>query len=209
MQTLIFSSKQYKPVYDLTRPYIQGEFIEKGLPDNKNPTHWGTVGFNEISKITARYCLDELNRMNEGEVLFYCDSDVLLFEHPQWFADQIGDHDFICQNDKGTADMGFFVVKSNAQTKKVIEDVINSMDGSNNFQVFFNRMCKDYNLKIDLFKESDVWNYGVIGRMWNGEEFEIPDNLKAFHANFTVGIENKIKLLTKAIKQYETNTINN
>jgi hypothetical protein len=207
MQTLVFSSKQYKEVADITRPYVKGNVIDKGLPDDDSPSHWGTPTFNSISRITAGYCLDAMNSMQDGEILLYCDSDVLLLEDTQWFADQIGDNDFVIQSDKGTYCMGFFVVKVSDKTKKVIRDTIEAMkDNSKNYQEVFNVVAKD--LKIELFKESDVWNYGVIGNMWTGQDFEIPKGLKAFHANYTVGIPNKVILLNRVIKEYE-NTTNN
>ena len=204
MQTLIFSSKQYKEVSDLTRPYVKGNVIDKGLPNNDEPSHFGTPVFNDISRITAGYCLDAMNDMADGDVLLYCDSDVLLLEEPQWFADQIGDNDFVIQSDKGTYCMGFFVVKVSDKTKSVIKEAINTMqDNTRNYQEVFNVVARD--LKIELFKESDVWNYGVIGDLWNGQDFELPKNLKAFHANYTIGIPNKIKLINKAINENITN----
>jgi len=69
MQTLIFSSEQFKPVADITRPYIKENVIERGLPSHNEPSHWGTPTFNDISRITAGYCLEEMEKMNEGDLL--------------------------------------------------------------------------------------------------------------------------------------------
>jgi hypothetical protein len=206
MRTLIFSSKQYQEVADLTRPHIQGEYVYNGLPSDDSPSHWGTPVFNNISRITAGYCLDLMNQMADGEVLFYCDSDVLLFVHPQWFADQIGDNDFVFQSDKGTADMGFFIVKVSDKTKTVIKSAIEAMkDDTRNYQEVFNVVTKGMNIKTAFFDTKDVWNYGVIGGMWDGQEFECPKNLKAFHANYTVGIPNKVLLINKFLNEYPLN----
>jgi len=35
----------------------------------------------------------------------------------------------------------------------------------------------------------------VIGRHWNGEKLHIPAATICFHANWTIGVENKLKLL--------------
>jgi len=145
-----------------------------------------------------------MNNMLDDEVLLYCDSDVLLLEDPQWFADQIGDNDFVFQSDKGTACMGFFVVKVNDKTKAVIQESINAMqDNSMNYQEVFNIVSKRHNLKTAFFDNKDVWNYGVIGDLWTGQDFEIPKGLKAFHANYTIGIPNKVVLLNRVIKEYK------
>jgi len=204
MQTLIFSSNQFKEVADITRPYVKGEVVYKGLPECGEDSYFGTPTFNYISKLTAGYCLDTMNSMQENDVLLYCDSDVLLLEDTQWFADQIGDNDFVFQSDKGTACMGFFVVKVNDKTKAVIQESINAMqDNTKNYQEVFNIVARGHNLKTCFFDNKDVWNYGVIGDLWTGQDFEIPKGLKAFHANYTIGIPNKVILLNRVINQYK------
>lgn len=204
MKVLIFSTEQFKPVADLTRPFIKGNVIYRGLPPQTDDGKFGTQTFNYISKLTAGYCVEEMEKMEDGDLLLYCDSDVLLLEDPQWFAEQIGDNDFIFQSDYGTPCMGFFVVRVSDRTKKVMLDAISLMDNTKNYQQVFNEIYDKYGLKYGYFKTSDVWNYGVNkGEVWNGGDITIPNNLKAFHANYTVGIENKIKLLKLAIKQYQ------
>lgn len=202
MKILIFSSEQFKEVADITKPYVKGDVMYKGLPSNDNPSHWGTSTFNNISRITAGYCLEALESMKENDLLLYCDSDVLMIENPEWFEKKIGDNDFIFQSDEETYCMGFFIVRNNERTRNVIKKAIDAMvDDSKNYQVVFNEVAKD--IKCTMFDTKDVWNYGCLGKgIWNGEEFEIPNGIKAFHANYTIGIENKVKLLNMVINKY-------
>ena len=39
------------------------------------------------------------------------------------------------------------------------------------------------------------WTFGSFGGQWKGQNFDIPENLLMHHANWTEGIDNKIKLL--------------
>ena len=103
--------------------------------------------------------------------------------------------------------MGFFVVKVNDKTKQVIRETIAGMvDNTRNYQEVFNVVAKG--LKTAFFDVNDVWNYGVVGDLWNGQDFDLPKDIKAFHANYTVGIDNKVKLLNLAIQKYENITNN-
>jgi hypothetical protein len=59
------------------------------------------------------------------------------------------------------------------------------------------------NLKVGILPNT-YFTYGLLGRNnWSGEEFTIPniENLKMFHANWTQGVENKMKLMKEVIKQ--------
>jgi hypothetical protein len=200
LKILIFSTEQFKAVADITRPFIKPdcEIIHRGLPPQSDDGEFGTKTFNYISQLTAGYCLDELNKMQDGELLLYCDSDVLLLESPLWFAKQIEDNDFIFQRDFKTPCMGFFVVKASDKTRKLFTKAINRMDGTKNYQEVFNEIYRQFKLKYRFFSTQDVWSYGAENdKVWDGnglENIQIPQ-AKAVHANYMIGIQNKVRFL--------------
>jgi hypothetical protein len=199
MKILTTISKSFLPVAELTHPFLPPDTIIRQLPETEQARVFGTPEFNLLGKEDGQDIAMEMEEMKEGELFFYIDSDVLLNAPVDWFVEQLGDNDMICQNDGGTACLGFYIAKVSPEMIRLFQAIKEGTNPKQNCQIIFNKIRSNYNLKIALFNTQDVWNYGVLNRgVWNGEPFDFPSNLKAFHANYTVGIENKVKLLNKA-----------
>jgi len=208
MKIITSISKEFKPVFDLTRPYMPEGIIVYSLADRNNDMEFGSKDFNLLGTKDEESICSKIKDMKDGDIFFQCDSDVLVNAPTEWFIEQLGDNDIIFQSDSGTPCLGFYVARISDEVKRIFKDVKEKTNENTNCQIVFNRIKKNYNLKIVLFDTKDVWNYGVLNRgIWNGEQFDLPENLKAFHANFTIGIENKVKLLTMAIKKYKFDII--
>lgn len=197
------TSPEYKPICDLTRPYNPKVEVDI-IPHQDADGQFGTESFNKLSLIDGANVATKMRRLKDGEIFFCCDSDVLLNAPVEWFIEQLKDNDIIFQQDMGTACLGFYVARVSPKVIKAFDKVNEFTTKEVNCQVAFNRMISTFDLKIDYFQTKDVWNYGCLNRgLWNGEEFDFPDNVKAFHANYTIGIPNKVKLLKMAIKKYK------
>lgn len=187
---LTYTTKGFKEVLDLMMKTVEPDIIIQGRIDGDyNSEEYKQICFNK-----ARAILHILE-LHEGETLMYIDNDVLLFEKPEYFINQLGDHDFIAQQEpNGTACCGFMVMKNNETVKDVWRTTID-MGGAND-QIAFNKVPKDI-----IFFE-DVKGYGNIsgGKIYNGEDFEVP-KCSAFHANYAIGKEDKLKIMKKV---YET-----
>lgn len=161
---------------------------------------YGTPEFREFMKVRTNKMLDELK---EGQDVFVIDSDVVLFKPYSHFVEKIGDNDMIGQVEyNGDLCTGFFVCKSNEKTIDFWTTVIKNMEQGETEEYRANELIrKGHDVKLNYFPLEDVLGYSMIsqGKIWNGEEFLMP-KCNAFHANYTVGMENKNILLEKARK---------
>lgn len=142
--------------------------------------------------------------LKAGLTLFQIDSDILLFKPLQYFADKMGDEDILAQrehdNDICT---GFMIIKPTEKSIKFLEATLEKMAEIDNDERAANAVIKSgFDISIRYFEISDITNYGIIsdGRIWEGQDFELPPS-HAFHANYTVGQENKRRLLDLVVKK--------
>ena len=169
---------------------------------SKEYHNFGTQGFNEFVTVRTHALVEELRK---GNTVFQIDSDIVLFKDHQYFVDKLGYFDMICQKEHdGTICTGFFVCKSNILTiefwTRVYEELLK---GSRQDEQVANEVIKEFpHMNVGFFDVKDITSYGIIseGKIWNGEDFEIPKEMAAFHANYTVGLDNKKLLLDKVKK---------
>ena len=204
MRVLLSYSNIYDDMSKLTTPFLPSDLVIRHYPHQDSAFNFVSEEFNNVSKQQTQFVLDELNKMKDNECLLYLEQDVLLLERPEWFANQIKDYDMICQQDQSLPCMGFLVVRNSPQARQSLENTIKATNKVTNNQMAFHTK---HNLKVGFFDTKDVWCYGALGMgEWRGEMFEFPETRpRAFHANWTRGKDNKIKLLEMAIKKYNLN----
>lgn len=141
---------------------------------------------------------------NKNEYFVFSDVDIQFFneELADTLIKEIEDYDLACQYDgRGLYCSGFFVCKSNKKTinmfntinKKYIHDDQKSLN-------------KYINLCNAKFLSSRFYTVGqTINEPWTNQTFLIPKDILVHHANWTVGIDNKIKLLEKVKEQFTKN----
>lgn len=202
MKLIALTSPRYS---DITKLYLQSlqfkpddtftlfSFDEKGDED------FGTANYNLTTKRMMEICWKTMKEMKDGELFMYTDSD-MIFRVP--FSDfTCGDDDIRFQEDKGTYNLclGFFVARVSPKIVKLFENIYNATNETTNCQIAINQFMGG--IKYSFFPRNDVVGYGLISndKIWNGEDFEIPP-CKVFHANYTIGLENKLKLMHKAIE---------
>jgi len=172
---------------------------------------FGTKNFNLICKYKAQQIYLQMSKMRRNDILFYIDGDIQLFEDVKWFENMFMGHniDMVAQNDNGGICAGFFLAKVTPLMLALWHEVAKETSEAENDQIVLNRVITKYipQLKVSLLPTNMVAHYGAIsnGDLWNGQEFKLPEGCKAFHANFTIGMENKIKLLDYVVKQKYAN----
>ena len=209
MKILVQYSKNYTELPEMILPYIEqeegNELVIRQFKGREN-VNFGTEDFNLTCHDMYDNAVILMKEMKENDILLYVDADILLNARPSWFAEQLGDNDVVFQYETGFGMcLGFFVCKINERVIDAFERTTQATGEQDNAQIEFKKLLPTFNLKIGYFDTKDVWNYGVYsnGQIWNGEPFELPETLKAFHANFTIGLENKKKLLEMAIQKYK------
>lgn len=186
------------------------------------PQHCKTATFEQEGwkdtmrdKSTCFY--EKIQECGEEEIFMFIDPDIQFFK--DFYNDIVNtmqDIDVAWQNDViGGVNTGFFAVKNNKQTRAFFKTILGNLD-SKDFsqeQVLANHLLQNIHLYPSIavkskFLPMEYWTYGWVAATidprtggcrgsWTPEalDFDIPKNIAIHHANWTGGIENKLKLL--------------
>jgi len=136
-----------------------------------------------------------------GEPFVYADCDV------QFFGDishDLGDSDIMFQQDYFSDNYcaGFFIAKQNKSVfdffVKVKETLTASMNGVIHDQAVINRLIRfGYPINTSMLPSDKYWTaaFATNGAIWDGQDINVPNRIIMHHANFTLGVKNKMALL--------------
>jgi hypothetical protein len=142
----------------------------------------------------------EICEQNQGETYVFSDVDIQFFGlTPEDLLDELGNFDIACQNDTGMIYCsGFWICKGNERTLDM-----------------FTAMVEKYHLEDQTSLNEQIWRcrgkflsprFFTIGHLkgvqWKEEPFDLPKGILMHHANWTVGLFNKGKLLTIVREKY-------
>jgi len=148
--------------------------------------------------------------LEETDCFIWSDCDVLFFgPMTKHLLLELGDYDIACQYDsRGMYCAGFFICRSSNSTKNLFRDIYEIMekdhDTHDDDQDILNKLIANSNGK---FLSDRFWTVGLYlenngySMPWANQTIEIPKDILVFHANWTIGIENKIKLLEMALNR--------
>lgn len=169
------------------------------------------IGWRELMEKKIDIYLEAVNT----DDLFFIWSDVDV-EFYQPFIDEcikeLDNYDIAFQGGVGPSGeieycAGFFICKINTETKHFFEHLKNVYKQYPCDQEAINHNIHLINAKILSDK---FFNISKQYREWINQEIDVPPNIIMFHANYTIGVENKIKLLLKAknsIQKFNENQI--
>jgi len=168
--------------------------------------HYMDKGWTQIMKEKNHKILEHIKDLKFDRFV-YADSDIIFIRPTaDIIHDLLNQYDIVFQSDRGTCCCGFMGIRSNKRTHDLIKLVISHIDKfKQGDQVVMNYLLgsgrvKDIKYKVlnhqHFFNIGGIYG-GVNGGIYEGEslDFKVPDSIKMFHANFTKGKENKIKLL--------------
>ena len=206
MRLIALTSSRYTPlteIYTKTLKLNDNDTFELKTFENKGDEDFGTYNYNLATKEMMRICWETLRVMEDGELFMYTDNDIVWNAPINSFT--CGDDDIRFQQDCGVFNLclGFFVCRVSPKIVKLFKDIYEHTTGETNCQIAINQVITP-DIKYSFFEPSDIIGYGLISNdhLWNGEEFEIPE-CKAFHANYTIGIPNKLLLMQKALCKFQ------
>jgi len=149
-----------------------------------------------------------LAALNETEEFIFADCDIQFFKpfvhHVQ---SALKHYDIACQEDRGSLCAGFFGCKSNDKTRALFTNIKSKFREMVNDQVALNNL-KDIVSSTTLNREQfyTIGNFFENNNgtfVWdNVTNITPPPNILLHHANYVVGVDNKINLL-KMIKTNE------
>lgn len=108
---------------------------------------------------------------------------------------ELGENDIAFQ--EGVGDeycAGFFIAKINDNTKKFFRILKEQYSNYSCDQQAINANIKLINAK---FLSQQFFNISFQHRLWNGQEIHLNEPIIMFHANYTVGLQHKVMLLSQ------------
>jgi hypothetical protein len=145
----------------------------------------------------------EAIRQNWDDIFVYSDVDVQFFGKTRpAILQALGDRDIVCQLDApcGTLCTGFIGIRANRHTLELWQRVLGAIREDRRDQLAFNRIVRELpELRFGYLPLSFFGTGTFSGREWlPGTPFYIPLSPRMFHANWVVGVANKIHVLREA-----------
>lgn len=142
---------------------------------------------------------DKIVDENWGNHFVYSDCDMQFFSN---FTDDLMSYandniDIWAQSDMGTICTGFMLVKANKITKRYFAKIKTDLRKFANDQICANHY-KNF-VRFSLLPENKYMTIASLngGNVWTPEsaDIDIPESVIVHHGNYTIGIENKVKLM--------------
>ena len=140
-----------------------------------------------------------LKSLQDDELLFFLDIDVIFYR--SFYEDLVelftsSGKDMLIQTDGPVLCAGQFVVKKTDNVLNLFTRVLEDMDNYKHDQHALNMLLPDsgvsYETLPDRYYSYGAWNEH---KRWNGEtDFYVPSDIVTHHLNWTVGVDNKMKL---------------
>jgi len=162
------------------------------------------AGWSEAVAFKSQVLIDAI-KANWGGVFVYADVDLEFFqpaEHILRESIEDGNKDIVCHLDdpSGNLSTGFFALRANERTLKLWEEVRKAITTERRDQHAFNRLVRRMDGLRAGYLPSRFFGAGTFHPIQRqaGARFLIPHSPIMFHANWTVGLDNKADLLQRA-----------
>jgi len=165
-----------------------------------------SVGFFNSCLCKIQKIIEYLKALGDDDCLIYLDSDICVKDDIVSIMKlELEDYDAAFQQDSPNALCGgMFICRKNSKTLQLFQNILDTL--VSNTEYYQNKECDqtalNEQLATNIIKHKALserfTTYGNIAEgLWNPNcvEFELPHSLVAFHANFTIGLENKTLLL--------------
>lgn len=182
-------------------------------------------GWKETMRDKSLCFYEKIKECKDNEIFMFIDPDIQFFKDFYYdIVSRMQTQDIVWQNDiVGGVNTGFFAVKNNKRTRGFFKTVLGNLD-SKDFsqeQVLANHLLQNLSQYPSInvnwsFLPLEYWTYGQIAPTadtrtnscrgsWTPDalDFDIPKDIVIHHANWTSGIENKLKLLDIVRKKYD------
>lgn len=162
---------------------------------------FASFGFDLTMMEKIKWILENID-IEDDAYLVFADCDIQFFGNLEFDLesfDILFQHDFYDRNYCA----GFFICKQNEKVlnffKMVYEEFKNSMNGKIDDQYVVNNILnnKSLDLRFGMLPSEKYWTvaFSTNGTVWNNQKVTCPDTVIMHHANFTIGVANKILLM--------------
>lgn len=178
----------FEPNFDLQLRYFGQDCLSGKFMSN---------GWSKTMRKKLEYVLYSLEETAEGEVFVHSDIDVVFFGPiKDDILSLMSGWDILFQKDsEKELCMGFFACVKSPSTVSFFREVLKRLDEFKNDQIAANMMIGKSGLKYGFLPER-YFSVGVKNGIWRGQQsIYVPEGVLVHHANWTVGVENKLKLI--------------
>jgi hypothetical protein len=196
------NSFPYEEDVDLIIRYMPQE--SDGIYESET---WNKTMYKKIA-----YIVDYLKSMNENDLFIHSDIDIRFYRNFKDDIIKILEHsgkDILFQNDGYELCMGFFVCKRNEKIIKMMEYVRDNLNKYPQDQKAVNVLLPQTSIKYGKLPER-YYNYGPYNgfKRWKSgvTDFYVPQDIILHHANWTVGVEDKINIINIVKNIHNTQT---
>jgi hypothetical protein len=154
-----------------------------------------------------------LKGIRHNELFIVSDVDVQFFGDPvEDLVYQLGDRHIAFQRDDAsptsgkTRCTGFYIARNNSRTKALLHKSAMVIKSFGFEQKVVNHCVHQVNGLRTALLDERYFTHGLRQGLWDGKfEIDVPDNILVHHANWTKGIDNKLKLLRHVRGKYSEN----
>ena len=147
------------------------------------------------------YIIEYLEEMSQMDIMIHADVDIKFyrpFKHD--IETLLGDYDIAFQNDGNCLCMGFFAARKSRKLINLMKLIKDNISKYGNDQYAMNALIASSGLKYGVLP-SRYYSFGALNSCthWSTDvqQFNVPKDIIMHHANWTVGVDNKIALIRK------------
>ncbi len=210
MKLLTFYSDSHEEMYtnyflDSYNKYLTQSFelIPNKIDQICVSGDYGSDGFSNAMLEKINHIINNID-ITDKELLVFADCDIQFFtDFSKEITDELGDYDIKFQSDVTCICAGFFVCQQSQTVLdffKLVQNTLKSvMNQKVDDQQVINHIIHKHPIKWALLSNKFFTVVMATGpKQWNGEDFELKEAIYTQHANWTVGLKNKYKLLDMA-----------
>jgi hypothetical protein len=182
-------------------PYQEGvDLIIRFMPQECQG-YFECVDWNKTMHRKIDYIIQYLEEMSEADIMIHADVDIKFYKpFKQDIEALLGDYDIAFQNDGNCLCMGFFAARKSQRLIDLMRSVKNNIAKYGNDQYAMNALIAASGLKFGVLPPR-YYSFGALNSCtnWNVtiQSFNVPKDIILHHANWTVGVDNKIALIRK------------
>jgi len=207
MKLLTFYSDSHEEMYEnyfleSYNKYLSDSFdlLPNKIEQICESGEYGSDGFSHAMLEKINHIINNIDT-NDNELLVFADCDVQFFsDFSKEITEELGNYDIKFQSDVTCLCAGFFVCKQSSEVLKffnTVKSILKTvMDKKVDDQQVINHIIQKYPIKWGMLSNKFFTVAMATGpKQWNGEDFSLKEDIYTHHANWTVGLENKYKLL--------------
>jgi hypothetical protein len=187
------------------------------LPQDCETAEFKHSGWNQVTGKKLQRMVEIFDEDSSDDSFIFSDIDVQFFSSVSKLSSKaLKNHDIVFQNDYyGFECTGFFYCKKTKETKRMFEKALEiiktygdqSVDGPGGDQEAIQTSLKIHNSTVRrAFLPPQFFTFGMFYDHWKGQaSFPLPKGIVMHHANWVIGVDNKIKLLQAVRNNYNNN----